>query len=415
MGNTRSCSASKSIFASKLARTLALTLALAVAAQAKSGMQAPAGTPAENEPLKLLISVEQQSVTAPLPVRLTLHVHNSGREPLWLYRRVRDRARPREVRVSEETANMTAGGSTLAVRLEPVESQSPSQTTEPAEGKVLESVGLPHPRLFRLGPDEDAEERAVIQISPATAASGDGKKRPLWGRYRLSVTYGAEYSNAEEIARNLRVKVWRGEVTSNAVEMELRPTPADAPGSVAGTVVGSDGRARRDVIVSLSDQQERLVAQVLTDPEGRFSFTGLSFGLYWVTARLESSTTDTTVFRHAELTPDQPAGTIELVMLPKEIYEPKAILHKPVLFRLTDSADRPLDKVNLQVTWSNGSVLDNVTGQTIEDGTVTLDLIPGRNFATLKRRGCPKDEKRVDVTQGDGIDDFKLALDCAGR
>ena len=415
MGNTRSCSASKSIFASKLARTLALTLALAVAAQAKSGMQARAGTPAENEPLKLLISVEQQSVTAPLPVHLTLHVHNSGREPLWLYRRVRDRARPREVRVNEETANMTAGGSTLAVRLEPVESQSPSQTTEPAEGKVLESVGLPHPRLFRLGPDEDAEERAVIQISPATAASGDGKKRPLWGRYRLSVTYGAEYSNAEEIARNLRVKVWRGEVTSNAVEMELRPTPADAPGSVAGTVVGSDGRARRDVIVSLSDQQERLVAQVLTDPEGRFSFTGLSFGLYWVTARLESSTTDTTVFRHAELTPDQPAGTIELVMLPKEIYEPKAILHKPVLFRLTDSADRPLDKVNLQVTWSNGSVLDNVAGQTIEDGTVTLDLIPGRNFATLKRRGCPKDEKRVDVTQGDGIDDFKLALDCAGR
>jgi hypothetical protein len=34
---------------------------------------------------------------------------------------------------------------------------------------------------------------------------------------------------------------------------------------------------------------------------------------------------------------------------------------------------------------------------------------------TLKRRGCPKDEKRVDVTQGDGIDDFKLALDCAGK
>src|SRR2546428_8890595 len=152
MGDTRSCSASKSIFASKLARTLALTLALAVAAQAKSGMQARAGTPAENEPLKLLISIEQQSVTAPFPVRLTLHVHNSGREPLWLYRRVRDRARPREVRVSEETANMTTGGSKVAVRLEPVERQSPSPTTEPGEGKGLESGGPPPPGFFQPGP-----------------------------------------------------------------------------------------------------------------------------------------------------------------------------------------------------------------------------------------------------------------------
>src|SRR5207245_10770447 len=98
------------------------------------------------------------------------------------------------------------------------------------------------------------------------------------------------------------------------------------------------------------DEEERLLAECLPGPEGRFSFTGLSFGLYWVTARLESSTTDTTVFRHAELTPDQPAGTIELVMLPKAIYEPKAILHKPVLFRLTASANRHLDQVNHQET-----------------------------------------------------------------
>jgi len=47
----------------------------------------PAG-PADT--LKLLISVEQQSITAPIPARVTLHLHNAGEKTLWLYRRARN-------------------------------------------------------------------------------------------------------------------------------------------------------------------------------------------------------------------------------------------------------------------------------------------------------------------------------------
>jgi hypothetical protein len=86
-----------------------------------------------------------------------------------------------------------------------------------------------------------------------------------------------------------------------------------------------------------------------------------------------------------------------------------------VLFRVTDPAGRPLGKVSLEVIWSSGTVLDNVKGETLEDGTVALELIPGRNFATLRRRGCPKQDQRVDVTPGGGIDGFKLILECAKK
>jgi len=44
----------------------------------------------EANALKLLISVEQHTVTAPFPLRVTLHLHNSGQRPLWLYRKARD-------------------------------------------------------------------------------------------------------------------------------------------------------------------------------------------------------------------------------------------------------------------------------------------------------------------------------------
>jgi hypothetical protein len=78
-----------------------------------------------------------------------------------------------------------------------------------------------------------------------------------------------------------------------------------------------------------------------------------------------------------------------------------------------DSSGRPLSRVSLEVIWSSGAVLDKVRGETAEDGTVALELIPGRNFATLKRRGCPKEDQRVDVASGGGIDAFKLTSECA--
>ena len=360
------------------------------------GAARPATAPA-GDVLKLLISVEQTTITAPYPARLTLHLHNAGSQPLWLYRRVRSQA---------------AEGSSAEARLEPMGAAGSAEVTAPAQSKGFESVGLPRPRLVRVAPGEDYTEKASLEINPARrGANGEGF--PVWGRYRLSVTYRAKYSNAEDLQRLLGVVLWQGEATSNTIELELQPPAGE--GSIAGTVLDVQGRALSAALATLSDQEDRLVNQVLTDFEGRFSFTHLPFGDYWVTARRPEATEDTVVFRHLRLASAEPPGTLELVMLPREIYEPQYLLHKPVLFRVTDSAGHPLDKVSLEAVWSTGTVLDNVKGQVFEDGTVALELIPGRNFVTLKRRGCPKEDHRADVALGAGIDGFKLTSECAEK
>ena len=92
--------------------------------------------------------------------------------------------------------------------------------------------------------------------------------------------------------------------------------------------------------------------------------------------------------------------------------DPKQVLHKPVLLRVVNAAGLPRGGVTLESTWSSGTVLDNVKGETSVDGTVTLNLIPGRNYLTLRQRGCPKQEQRLDVRPGSGIDDFRLTLEC---
>jgi hypothetical protein len=74
-----------------------------------------------------------------------------------------------------------------------------------------------------------------------------------------------------------------------------------------------------------------------------------------------------------------------------------------------------LEGVGLEITWSNGPVLENVKGETGSDGAVALELIPGRNFVTLKRRHCPKQEERADVAAGEGIDGFEFTLACAKK
>lgn len=366
---------------------------------AKSAPQTKEQPNPDAELLKLLVSVEQPSITLPLSVRITLHLHNAGRDPLWIYRPVRNGA--------EE-------GSRLEVKLEPAGSLPSQDISNPAQGVALESAGLPHPKLVRLGPGEDHEEKAVIRLTPVMLKT-DSAEKPIWGHYRLLVIFQAKYSNAEEITRNVGSEVWQGAATSNTIDLELLAPPATPQGSVAGSVTDPDGHAVRDAVVSLSNQQERLVDQVTTESTGRFSFTRLPIGFYWVTARLAKATEDTVVFRHVELTPAEPAGAIELVMLPKENYEATGWLHKPVLFRVTDPAGAPRSQVTLEVTWSNGSVLDNLKGQASDDGTVALELIPGRNFVTLRRRNCPKQEERVDVTGGPGIEGFKLSLDCSRK
>ena len=374
------------------------------------------------QPLKFLVSVEQQAITAPFPMRLTLHLHNSGQVPVWLYRHAQDPDTLRQMVAmpmsaeEEQKTNRTTGGSTLVVRLDPATgalTQQPgaAPTVVPAETKVLTNVGLPHPSLVKLRPGEDYEEKAVIRISPAQKRA-ESRDELLWGRYRLTGIYGATYSNGGEVSPDLDVTLWQGEVTSNTIELELSPPLALSQGSVAGTVRGSQNQPAGGALVSLSDRQERLVDQALTDLEGRFAFDHLPLGLYWITVRRPEVTVETTTFRHVELTSVAPAGAMDLLLLPPESYEPRQVLHKPVLLRVVNGAGQPAAGVTLESTWSSGTVLDNVKGETSEDGTLALNLVPGRNYVTLRKRGCPAQEQRLDVRPGTGIDDFKLRLDC---
>jgi hypothetical protein len=361
--------------------------------------------------LKLLISVEQQNIPAPFPARVTLHVHNAGNETVWLFRHARGKLpTPRRLLEEDTGPQPTTGGSMLTVKLEPV-SAGQAAISNPAQGAVFESAGFPKPKLLRLAPGEDYEERTTIRLTPALSEV----QKPIWGTYRLSITYKAEYSNAEEIQRHLKVTVWQGEVSSDAIEVQLQPPSPESRGQVSGTVNTPDSVPIRDAIVSLTDHAERLMDQTTSDPEGRYSFSSLPPGLYWITARRDGATEDTVVFRHVQLTPSEASATQEMVMIPPEIYEPQKVLHKPVLFCITDSAGRPLERVGVEATWSNGTVVDNVKGATGSDGAVALELISGRNFVTLKRRGCPKQDERADVAAGEGIDGFEFTLECAKK
>lgn len=358
--------------------------------------------------LKLLISIEQQAITEPYPARITLHLHNASPHTLWLYRRARAKRPPVERVYDENRPAETSGGSTLEVKLEPADAAVAQAATSPAEGTALESVGMPKPKLVKLAAGDDYEEKAVLPLRPAWA---EGRKA-LWGAYRLAVVYGASFSNADDFQHTLGATLWQGEVISNVLTIELRPAPGDAVGAVAGSAVGPDLQPRTAIRISLSDEQERLIGQQITGPDGRFSFDHLPLGLYWVTARREDATEDTAVFRHAELTSATPRGDTQLVLYPPEIYEPQKLLHKPVLFKIVDTSGQPADKVSLDATWANGSVLDDVKATTIDDGTAVMELLPGRNFVTLKRRGCHEQQERADVAAGEGVDGFKLVSDC---
>jgi hypothetical protein len=383
-----------------LIKTLLLLVALTL----------PSRGAAVDTPLKLLISVEQQTITVPFPARVTLHLHNAGSETVWLYRHAQGKLPAPRRLLEENTGPQSTGGSLLTVKFEPAR---PGQAaiSNPAQAAVFESVGLPKPKLVGLVPGEDYEEKASIRLAPALSEV----QKPIWGAYRLTLTYKAEYSNAEEIQRNLKATVWQGEVSSNTIEVQLQPPSPESHGQVSGTVNTPDSVPIRDAIVSLTDKAEHLVDQTASDPEGRYSFSTLPPGLYWVTARRDSATEDTAVFRHVELKPSEPSATQELVIIPQEIYEPRKMFHKPVLFRVSDSAGQPLDRVGLEATWSNGSVVDSVKGETGSDGAVALELIPGRNFVTLKRRGCPKQDERADVAAGPGIDGFQYTFECAKK
>ena len=370
--------------------------------------------PAAND-LKLLISVDQQTITAPFPARITLHLHNGGQAPLWIYAPVRDMSLVSGAVNPFTTEDLgegsTTGGSSLEIRLVPAVNSTPE---EPGAGRVMEIAGFPHPKLIAIAPGDDYEEKAFLQLSPASTAHGDARQ-PLWGVYKLSVTYRARFSNGPNLNAILETHIWEGEAESNRVELELRPPAEGAHAAVSGSVVNSDGQTLFGILVTLSDQQEQPIGQSMSDEDGKFNFAHLPFGLYWVTARRRVSSEDATVMRHVTPSAGEPEGKVRLVLLRPEIHHPNQLLHKPVLFRVLDPQDKPVGAVALDDTWSTGTVSDKVRGRTNEDGSATLDLIPGRNFVTLARKGCAKQDERADVAPGVGIDGFKFVLECGKK
>ena len=366
---------------------------------------------AEGETVKLLISVRQATVVEPYPARITLNLHNASQQLLWFYHRALAPQPPAALIFEENRQQTTSGGATLAVKLEPTGAGDPQPIAEPAHGEVLEWVGLPRPNIVSVAPGDDYEEKDLLSLTPAMA---EGHK-PIWGSYRLSVVYEARFSNAGEVRHLTGSSPWEGKLTSNAVNINLQPAPPDAKGSVEGTVVGTDLQPHGNERVTLSGNDEQIIGQVVTEPEGRFSFTHLPLGTYWVTARRQDSDVDTTVFQHIDLTSAEPIGTLQLVQPRPEIYEAKKMLHKPVIFRVVDPAGNPFDGVRLGLVWSTGTVLETLQGETGGDGIAALDLLPGRNFVTLKHGGCKKQEERADVAPGSGVDAFRFVFNCARR
>lgn len=349
-----------------------------------------------DDPLKVILSVEQPSITSPFPARATLHFHNGGTEQLWLYRRVRSR---------------TKDGATLTIRLEPLEVKDPATITTPAEGGVFEGAGLPQPRLVPLAAGEDSTEKATLMLLPAKA--GEGAGTPVWGRYRLSVIYSAEYSNAAVMARETNAILWQGEAAAPPIEIELQPPAGN--GVVSGTVQGAQGQFLPDVIVTLSGEDERPLDQMVTEGDGRFAFDRLPPGKYWVTVRRPNIPEDTAIFRSTNLTVAEPAGSIEFIFYPNDYYEPRKFLHKPVLIFVTDGKERGLSKAKIDIVYSTGRVIEKLNLETDGGGRAALELIPGRSFVTLRRKGCRKTEHRIDVEAGAGVDGFKLAMECGAE
>ena len=101
-----------------------------------------------------------------------------------------------------------------------------------------------------------------------------------------------------------------------------------------------------------------------------------------------------------------------MLMQPPDNYEARYFLHKPVLFFVTDGQDNGLADVSYEIFWSSGRVIDTVKGVTDNSGLAAVELLPGRNIVTLRHKGCKKQEYRMDVESGGGVDGFKLAMEC---
>jgi len=176
-----------------------------------------------DDPLKLLISVEQPSVAMPFPARATLHFHNSGKETLWLYRRVRSQAKE---------------GASLEVRLAPLDVPGVDVIFTPGEGAALETAGLPRPKLVPLLAGEDSTEKVTLRLIRPN--SGRARERPSGAATAFRSSYSARYSNSAVMARETGAVLWQGETTSERSILNCKPPAGE--GVVSGTVQGAQSR-----------------------------------------------------------------------------------------------------------------------------------------------------------------------------
>ena len=93
-------------------------------------------------------------------------------------------------------------------------------------------------------------------------------------------------------------------------------------------------------------------------------------------------------------------------------YDPKKLVHRPVLLRVFDPSGQPAAGIELDATFSNGPVLDDVKATTENDGTAVMELLPGRSSLSLNRHGCVEQVERADVAPGVGVDNFKFVFEC---
>jgi Carboxypeptidase regulatory-like domain len=313
---------------------------------------------------------------------------------------------------AQSPGGQTYGGSTLQVKL--VAQHAPASDAEAADvsGFTVAPDALPYPRLVRLATGEDYDEKINIHVGPAQTKADKGNQ-PVWGAYSFSVIYSADYSNAAALARDIHANLWQGEAASNTVTLELQPPVAQ--GAIAGTVLDSIGRPYGEALVTLSDDEENALDQLYSDDDGRFTFTQLPLGRYWLTVRQPGTDHDTSVFRHVDVSQAGSPATAEIMMLPVEIDKADRVLHKPVLFHIVDSQGHPLAKVRLAFLYSAGSVIENLKAQTGEDGFVAISLIPGGNFVTLRMDGCKDVQRTAGVAPGPGVNGFEFVYECASK
>jgi hypothetical protein len=367
--------------------------------------------PSASQPIQLLISLKQPFVAEPEPARIVLHIHNPTSKALWLYRRARGKRPPEAVIQEENRPLKTSGGSTVEVALVPADASVAHAVVTAAEATVLEYVQMPKPRLIKLAAGADYEETSVVHLQPALA---EGQK-PIWGKYQLTLNYAASFSNGDIFKSSLAENLWQGQVASNSITIDLRPPLPDAIGVLDGTAVGQDLQPRAGVRVSVSDAAGQLINQQVTDADGRFSFDQLPMALYWITGRREDAVQDTVTFHHQELASSLPQASVQLSFFPTETDDPKKYLHKPVLIKVFDAGRQPLGGVAIDAIYSNGQVIDDIKAVTSDDGTVAMELLPGRISLSLKQHGCQEQAERADVSAGVGVDGFRYMVDCVKK